>query len=466
MNIVHKERLENLALMPEVYLQPFIDHVELILKNGLSLPMHYQTALVLSLFNGKRKLEHIEKIVEELFKVKFEEAVTYVESIVYRFNPFFINEKYPESNTNCSIESKLFLPKNIEYILPMQYPAPIVMNFNITFNCNRKCIYCYMDALHSFKVEDDIIEKERFLQIINEAGDLGVSKMVFIGGEPFLREDLIELLELCSMRRIYTQVTTKYCIGEKLMKRLANLDFFELYLSYDINNENVCNELSGDPVLYSEIDKTMRLALANNIKVTLAPIFCSVNAEKFMEFIKYALDLGVQEVFVSRYFKSIGRHSDKYVVTQEQWENIKEQCKELSDKVKFNDENTNPVRDTWKIEEMEDGKHNPTKCAQGRTDMTILPDGKVSYCGFLIRMDEYLTYGDLKKESILSAWRSSKLQRVINPNRELYKGMPCYSCSTFDNCPYRMKCINCSYVEKGTFFAPSAEGEFYCDKYK
>lgn len=466
MNVVHKQRLERMTLSSKVHLRACGDHAELeICSKGVSLPMYYQTALILSLFNGARSVDTIKQMVRQIFHIDDAKAEIYVDSIIYRFNPFLVNLNESEIANECLMDSKVFAVKTKGYALPTQYPVPVVMNFNLTFNCNRRCVYCYLNANHSEKIEEGVVSQNRFLEIINEAADLGVCKMVFIGGEPFLRENLIELLELCSERRIHTQVTTKSCINEELMRRLGNLDFFDLYLSYDSDDPKICNKLVGNPNIQDEMEKTLRLALEYGVNVTLAPVLCSINAEGFIGFMEKVVNLGVKSVFVTRYFDSIGRHSRQFHVTDEMWNKVKNECRKIDRGIKFNDESINPIRETWEKEGVYLDGHNPTKCAQGRTDMTILPDGKVSYCGFLVRMNEYLTYGDLCCESILSVWKSERLQKLINPQRQKYQGTPCYDCGLFENCPYRMRCINRSFVEKHTFFAPSMEGEFLCDRY-
>jgi len=465
LNVSNSQRLENLALKPDIKL--FRDGNHSVLQIGdLQLPMHNNIAVVLSLFNGERSLDLVIEMVKIIFKMEHKKAIVYTESIVHRFNPFFVNEMNPKDNPNCYLDSRDFSGGNYDYKLPTKYPVPVVMSINTTFHCDRKCIYCYLNAKHDSVIEEECISNERLRGIINEAADIGVCKIVFIGGEPFLRKDTIEMLKLCSERRIHSQVTTKAYLSDHQLDELAKIDFFEMILSYDINDEKICNEMSGDPHMYQEIDSTLKRAMEKNIKVCIAPVLCTLNADSFLDFITYLTKLNVHKISVTRYFKSIGRHDDHLQLDQKKWNQLKEDSRKINQDIRFSDENINLVRDTWSIIEEEFYVHNPTTCSQGRTNMTVLPDGKVSYCGFLVRMNEYLTYGDLKEQSILEAWHSDRLMRVINPQREMYKNSPCFDCSSFDDCPFRMKCINQSYIESKTFFAPSQQGRFHCSKYK
>lgn len=459
MIIRKNESYDYLALNEKVKLLKEDDRAVICTNNNVMLPINLTTGGILSLFNGKRTLSDITEMVQQIFNITDKEAQVYTKSIVQRFNVFFTKD-IKHSNENCNIDSRLFFKTKTNYDLPEHYPAPVVMNFNLTFNCNRKCKYCYMDATHSNEIEQDRISTERLIKVINEAADLGVTKMVFIGGEPFLHPDIIQILKACSDRRINAQITTKYYISDEMLDELAGLNNLELVLSYDINKEEICNELIGSENFYNEMESTLRGAVKRNINVIVAPVLCSKNVAGFVEYIKYLIELGVKDIYVCRFFRSVGRYSEDLEVTNDQWNKIKTEVKDFTSIVRFKDESVNPIIDTFK------GKNfglKKKRCAQGRTDMTILPDGRVSYCGFLIKMDKYLCYGDLRKNSILEIWNSKELEKVINPSREQYKGELCYDCANFKECNEKMKCVNCSMIYKNKLFAPVKNG---CGRYK
>jgi len=458
--IMHKEeKLDYLVLNERVKLIKEEDRAYIKTSNNVDLPIHLSTAGVLSLFNGKRSVSDITDMIKEIFNITHEESKVYMQSIIQRFNVFFTEEVKP-NNENCNIDSRLFFTKKTKYKSPEKYPAPVVMNFNLTFNCNRKCQYCYMNAKYCNEIEEDRISTERLLEVIDEAAELGVSKMVFIGGEPFLHPDIMKLLKACSNKRINAQITTKYYLSDEILDEIAELNNIELVLSYDINKEDLCKKIVGSNTFYYEMESTLRGALRRNIKVCVAPVLSSINLGGFVEYTNYLIKLGVKDIYISRFFKSVGRYSKDLEITNEQWSEIKKEINEFTSIVRFNDENVNPVMDTFKGERYEVREK---RCSQGRTDMTILPDGRVSYCGFLIRMEKYLCYGDLRKNSILEIWNSKELERVVNPSRESFKGELCYDCVNFNDCHEKMKCVNASMVYKNKLFA-LLENE--CSKYK
>ena len=63
--------------------------------------------------------------------------------------------------------------------------------FSITGKCNLSCLGCYANVLHRSARPE--MSNERISQLLSEARDLGVSIMLIAGGEPFLREGLLDL---------------------------------------------------------------------------------------------------------------------------------------------------------------------------------------------------------------------------------------------------------------------------------
>jgi len=70
--------------------------------------------------------------------------------------------------------------------------APPIIIFSITNRCNLHCIGCYEQT---FKPEGESeLDEARIRSLLTEAKELGVSFFVLAGGEPFMREHLLDLL--------------------------------------------------------------------------------------------------------------------------------------------------------------------------------------------------------------------------------------------------------------------------------
>jgi len=64
----------------------------------------------------------------------------------------------------------------------------------VTNGCNLNCGHCYSDSFPGSNVRDKLTHDD-YLRIVDEASDLGMSTIQFIGGEPLLYKRLPELIE-------------------------------------------------------------------------------------------------------------------------------------------------------------------------------------------------------------------------------------------------------------------------------
>ncbi len=71
--------------------------------------------------------------------------------------------------------------------------VPPMIIFSITSDCNLDCQGCYARILHTPKKGD--MSTEKLADIIDQADQLGVSVMMLAGGEPFKRQQLLNVTE-------------------------------------------------------------------------------------------------------------------------------------------------------------------------------------------------------------------------------------------------------------------------------
>jgi organic radical activating enzyme len=67
---------------------------------------------------------------------------------------------------------------------------PIGAKLELTYHCNLRCSFCYTDSPRRTLARTAEMEDEQWLDIVDQALDLGVIEAVLTGGEPLLRRDL------------------------------------------------------------------------------------------------------------------------------------------------------------------------------------------------------------------------------------------------------------------------------------
>jgi MoaA/NifB/PqqE/SkfB family radical SAM enzyme len=93
---------------------------------------------------------------------------------------------------------------------------PGVLAISPTMSCNYDCVGCYSrDRVSENELSTDEIDK-----LYKEAENLGISTIVVTGGEPFVRDDTIELAEK-HKRLLFVIITNGSFISKELAERIS-----------------------------------------------------------------------------------------------------------------------------------------------------------------------------------------------------------------------------------------------------
>ncbi|MCC6220593.1 MAG: radical SAM protein [Deltaproteobacteria bacterium] len=83
---------------------------------------------------------------------------------------------------------------------------PPVVVWNVNHSCNMTCPHCYASA--KLKPEFDGVSTEEALSIIDKLHHDGINIIIFSGGEPLMRSDLIELIRYATAKRLSCHLST------------------------------------------------------------------------------------------------------------------------------------------------------------------------------------------------------------------------------------------------------------------
>jgi len=193
-----------------------------------------------------------------------------------------------------------------------------------TARCNLRCIGCYAGG---YSQKDDL-PFEEIDRILTEAKDLGIYFITISGGEPFIRQDLLELYEKHN-DMYFLAYTNGTLIDEKMAKRLSELGNVAPGISVEGFKEET-DQRRGDGV-YEKV-----IAAMDNLREAGVPFGFSatptrLNSDVIMsdEFLDFYIDKGC---FFGWYFQyiPIGRNPDvSLMATPEQRNHLRERLVEI-----------------------------------------------------------------------------------------------------------------------------------------
>jgi molybdenum cofactor biosynthesis protein A len=65
----------------------------------------------------------------------------------------------------------------------------------VTDRCNLRCFYCMPEEGIAFAPKSQILSYEEMVRVITVLSEMGISKVRLTGGEPFVRRDIMQLIE-------------------------------------------------------------------------------------------------------------------------------------------------------------------------------------------------------------------------------------------------------------------------------
>ncbi|WP_198411640.1 MULTISPECIES: radical SAM protein [Cryobacterium] len=124
-------------------------------------------------------------------------------------------------------------PDPLAQLDPAQRPGARVWVYT-NFDCNLACDYCCVRS--SPKAARRAIGADRLQQIASEAADADVSELILTGGEPFLLNDLDDLVNSCTDRLPTTLLTNGMLFRGTRLERLRRMDRSRLTLQVSVDS--------------------------------------------------------------------------------------------------------------------------------------------------------------------------------------------------------------------------------------
>ncbi|MEE9584646.1 MAG: radical SAM protein [Candidatus Brocadiales bacterium] len=132
-----------------------------------------------------------------------------------------------------------FLSRRVRMMLE-KMAFPVTANLAITHRCQCQCIHCSADPFKDSTREE--LSVDEIKKVVDGALDLGASLIIYVGGEPMLREDLYELIEYVDKSKAVVMIFTNgLLLTEENVKRLKEAGLFSLNISID-HSESVMHD--------------------------------------------------------------------------------------------------------------------------------------------------------------------------------------------------------------------------------
>ena len=245
------------------------------------------------------------------------------------------------------------------------------------WHCNQKCLHCY--AAGQPLSDTPELTTAQWKEILAKLRAANVPQVTFTGGEPTLRADLVELVEVAQW--FVTRLNTNgRLLTPELCRRLyeASLDSVQVTLySHDPAVHNALVGAEG----FDDTVTGIKNAVAAGLSVSVNTPLCSLNTD-YAATVRFVHELGVRYVTCSGLIPSgsaEGAESQATRLTEEQLTDVLRRAVTVAEELEMEMDFTSPG---WLKEETlrSMGLTLVPSCGACLSNMAIAPDGGVIPC--------------------------------------------------------------------------------------
>ena len=315
---------------------------------------------------------------------------------------------------------------------------PLYVKIKVNYGCNLKCEMCK----HWRETREAPIPMGRFKEVIGELAELGCQKIHFSGGEPMLRPQLPDLIELAAGLGIRVTLTTNGTLVDKVKaKRLVEAGLRGVNVSIDSPIRKMHEKIRGVEGSFKLTTRAVALfrkyAHKGKLTVRINTVVGRSNYETLASLPDLAHQLGADGINLIPVDDHCGEHlsmrkKDIALFNAEIAPVIEQRANELG--ITIADEDAYPFgREEDAVRLGRAGRYafgyyNKFPCYAPWTHSLIDFNGLVYVC--CMTREQIPPLGDVRKQSFKEIWEGDVYRRIrLNMHSPALK--PCQRCDDF-----------------------------------
>jgi pyrroloquinoline quinone biosynthesis protein E len=296
---------------------------------------------------------------------------------------------------------------------------PLALIAEVTHRCPLHCVYC-SNPMQLAEAQSELSTHE-WVDVLQQAGKLGMLHAHFTGGEPLARTDLTELIAAARAAGLYTNlITSGIGLNEQRLQTLVDAGLDHIQISFQDSREEAANWIAGAKAHAHKIELS-RAIRKHKIAFTVNLVVHRQNLDHLEEMIAFIEQLNPERVEIAhtQYYGLALANRAALMPTRAQLDNaiaiISDAEKRLAGRIRID----SVVPDYY-------AKY-PKACmgGWGRKLMLVNPAGKVLPC-HAAEVLPGLSFENVREKALDWIWQES-------PSFQRFRGEdwmpePCRSC--------------------------------------
>lgn len=268
---------------------------------------------------------------------------------------------------------------------------PNLMSFAVDDICNANCKHCSFFTSVDDKTRT-VLTLEESKKLIKDAQKLGVSVMNFVGGEPLMRDDLLEIIESVDKELTTTILFTNGILLADKAQDLKKHGLDGVYISIDSADEKTHDAKRMTKGIFQKALRGIEAAKKANLSVGIS---CCITQEEFRDgelkkIIELAKERGVHEVIVFDAVPTGKLKGCSALVDNNDW---------IEEMIEFTEKYNEDLDYPGILIYAYATSYRSTGCSGGTSYFYVSPYGDISPCDF-----NHRSFGNILEMPLHKAW--------------------------------------------------------------
>ena len=306
-----------------------------------------------------------------------------------------------------------------------------IAHWDINNECNLNCKHCRV----SEKNDNEKLSLKEAKSLLAECWYNGITMLNLSGGEPFLRDDIFEILDYAEKFEDIVITTNGTLLNEEKCKKLSTYKNIKLSISLD-GLEETHDKFRRKKGAFKKVIDILPVLNKNNIKYAIKYTLSKETAKDAIELLNLVAKMGAKEFNVRRVIVA-GNANKDMVLSNDEYKNIIRElirnCRKLNVKFRTGDPLLIPIfSELWGIDiKNDDLSKIYAGCQAGDEIIYIDYKGNVGACSYIPKFAD-----NIKDKPLDEILKNNKLFIDLREYKNKLEG----KCN---KCTYKMICGGC-----------------------
>lgn len=309
-----------------------------------------------------------------------------------------------------------FFNRNLQtlaYRLDAGFAKPTGITLCLTLRCNIKCRQC---AIWRLPAKQEL-SAEVWKKVIYDLRHwVGPCRVRLVGGEIFIRKDIIEIIKYATENDVITGIVSNgTLITESLSKEIVNSGLGYLYVSVDGIKQETHDRIRGITGTYEKamasIKYLLKASKGSGMTLCIATVICRSNMHELVDLVRFAEQEGLDGVIFNPLGPTVDSDTHWYQKTDLWFDNLNEINDILDELIAMKKAGGKILNPPHHLREMKSYFARPyllwnDGCMVGVTNLSIACNGDINTC---FKMP---SLGNVQNITLKQAWNSERAKVI------------------------------------------------------